>query len=166
MTIIRTFALCAALGLALSACSEGTEESADDQAPAAASDAQQAPGASSLPATPGPDSVVPVEVTDDAVTVGTTLANDRAVKSALAQFTTSDTVYASAAVPAKPGASVSVYWTFQDGTTHKEETKELAAGDAVVTFAFAKADGMVPGKYNVQIDRDMTPVGIADFVIR
>ncbi len=168
MTPIRVLALCAALTLALSACNEGADDRLDDQAPAATtSEEQQAPQGPALPAEPGPDSVLPSEVSDSAVTVGTSLANDRAVKAAQAQFTTSDTVYASASVQGKPGASVSVYWTYQDGRTHKEETRELASGGTqVATFSFASGDGMVPGKYNVQIDVDMIPVGIADFIIK
>ncbi len=166
MTSIRVLALCAAL--LLTACNEGAEEPADVQAPIDTAAAEQtAPQAGTLPAEPGPDSIIPVEVSDNAVTVGTSVANDRAVKSAQAQFTTSDTVYASANIRGKPGLSVTVYWTYQDGTTHKEETRELKSGGTQpVTFSFEKGDGMVPGKYNVQIDEDMTPVGITDFVIK
>ncbi len=166
MTSIRVLALCAAL--VLTACNEGAEERVDAQAPSGTTTAgQQAPETATLPAKPGPDSLLPAEVSDSAVTIGTSVANDRAVKSAQAQFSTSDTVYASASVRGKPGASVSVYWTYQDGTTHKEETRELKAGGTQpVAFSFTKADGMIPGKYNVQIDEDMTPVGIADFVIK
>lgn len=167
MTSIRVLALCAAL--LLTACNEGAEDRVDAQAQADTSTAGQ-PAASddlTLPAKPGPDSLLPAEVSDTAVTVGSSLANDRAVKSAQAQFSTSDTVYASASVVGKPGSSVSVYWTYQDGTTHKEETRDLTSGGAQpVTFSFAKGDGMKPGKYNVQIDDDMTPVGIADFVVK
>lgn len=167
MSSIRVLALCVVL--VLSACNEGAEERVDDQASAAsnAEALQKGPQTVALPAEPGPDSVLPVEVTDDAVTVGNSLANGRAVKSAQAQFIISDTVYASASVRGKPGAIVSVYWTYQDGTSHKEETLELKSGGAQpVAFSFTKGDGMVPGKYNVQIDMDMVPVGIADFVVK
>ncbi len=166
MTSIRVLALCVAL--VLTACNEGAEERVDAKAPAGTAPAVQDDRViAKLPVEPGPDSVLPAEVSSSAVTVGISLANDRAVKSANAQFTTSDTVYASASVRGKPGASVSVYWTYQDGTTHKEETRELKSGGTQpVAFSFEKGDGMVPGKYNVQIDEDFTPVGIADFVIK
>ena len=98
--------------------------------------------------------------------MGNALQGDVAAKSASAQFTTSDTVYASASVLGKPaGADASVYWTYQDGTAHKQETKKLT-GQPSVWFSFSKADGMKPGKYNVEIDVNMTPVGIADFQIK
>ena len=57
------------------------------------------------------------------------------------------------------------YWTYEDGRTHKEERRKLA-GERYVRFSFAKADGMKPGKYNAQIDVNMVPVGITDFVIK
>lgn len=168
MTSIRVLALCAAMALVLSACNEGADEPVDVKAPASTmAQGQKAQDTAKLPAEPGPGSLVAAEVSDKAVTVGTSLANDRAVKSAQAQFTTSDTVYASASVRGKPGASVTVYWTYQDGTTHKEETRELKSGGTQpVAFSFAQGDGMIPGKYNVQIDEDMIPVGIADFVVK
>lgn len=168
MTPIRMFISCASLVLILTACNEGADDRVEAQAPASKQADVKAPSAASkMPETPGPDSVLPAEVSAAAVTVGTALANGRAVKSDRAQFATSDTVYASASVQAKPGADVSVYWTYQDGTTHKEETQKLKSGGGQpVTFSFGQADGMKPGKYNVEIDLDMTPVGIAEFVIR
>ncbi len=167
MTVIRVLALCAVL--VLSACNEGAEDRAGDQAPVTANTDQHPQQAQkvTLPTEPGADSLLPVEVSGDAVTVGTSLANGQAVKSTGSQFTVADTVYASASVRGKPGASVTAYWTYQDGTSHKEETVQLKSGGAQpVAFSFKKGDGMVPGKYNVQIDVDMVPVGIADFVIK
>lgn len=109
---------------------------------------------------------MPTTVAADAVTVGNAIQGDTAVKSASAQFTTADTIYASGSVQGKPaGADASVYWTYQDGTAHKQETKKLS-GEQSVWFSFAKADGMKPGKYNVEIDVNMKPIGIADFQIK
>ena len=89
------------------------------------------------------------------------------MKSPSAQFTLADSIYASASVSGKPaGATASVFWTYQDGTAHKQESKKLAGGQQSVWFSFTKADGMKPGKYNVEIDVDMKPVGIADFQVK
>ena len=162
------FALCSALALVLSACgNEGSEDLAKDGAPVAAPAATAPAAVAPLPPAV-PQKQLPTQVAADAVTVGNSLAADRVVKAARAQFSSADTVYASASVRGKPaGATVSVYWTYQDGTTHKEETKNLASGDQqAIWFSFAQADGMRPGKYNVEIDVNMTPVGIADFQIQ
>ena len=165
MIEIRILALCAALALTLSACGkEGTEDVAEETAPVAA----KAPAVLEPPPSPMPEKNIPVEVAADAITVGTSLQGDTVLKSASTQFTTGDTVYASALVRGKPaGADVVAFWTYQDGTTHKMETRKLASGgQQTVWFSFAKADGMKPGKYNVEIDVNMTPVGIVDFQIK
>lgn len=155
------------LSLLLSACSrEGAE---DDSAPAAATASQEAPAAPpppALPPKPGPDALLPTSVSTDAVTVGTSLQGETVVKSPTAQFTTADTIYAGASVKGrKSGAEVAVYWTYSDGRTHKEERRKLA-GEQYVSFSFAKADGMKPGNYNAQIDVDMVPIGLTDFVVK
>lgn len=120
------------------------------------------------PPTPEPDEV-PVEVRADAIAAGHVLGANGAVAEGKpgAIYGTGDTIHASAPTRGqKPGADVSVYWTYQDGRTHKEEMKTLGAGEQYVNFSFAKADGMRPGKYNVQIDFDFKPVGIVDFQVK
>lgn len=168
MIEIRKLILFTAMVLALSACrnNEAEEDLAED---AAATPAEVSPAA--VPEAPQPplaEQVAQTVVAADAVTVGTSLQGDDVVKAANALFTTADTVYASASVRGKPaGTDVAVYWTFQDGTSHKEESKKIASGDQqVLWFSFGKADGMRPGKYNVQIDVNSAPVGIADFVVK
>ena len=63
-----------------------------------------------------------------------------------------------------PGAKGYVYWTYQDGRTHKEEAKPVAG--EFLSFQFSQADGMKPGKYNVEIDINDKPVGIVDFTVQ
>jgi glucose/arabinose dehydrogenase len=168
MTDIRKLILCAAVALALGACSkEGAEEeTASQPAPAPAQPAQR-PGVPDLPVEPPPEATLPTEVKADAVTVGGSLQGNTVVKSPTAQFTMADTVYAGASTKGKkPGGEVAVYWTYQDGRTHKEERRKLADGEQYVSFSFGKADGMMPGKYNAQIDVDMVPIGLTDFVVK
>jgi len=168
MIAFRKFALYGVLVLALPACDkEGSEENLTAAepvlAPAAPSAADAQPTSS-----PGVQNIVrPTEVAADAVTVGKSLQGDKVVKSADAQFTLADTVYASAAVAGKPaGTEMTVYWSYQDGMSHKMETKKLAAGAQDVQFSFARSDGMKTGKYNVQIDANMTPIGIFEFKVK
>ena len=159
--------------LALGACDkEGTEDDlaiepalAPSGTDAAAAPAAQAPATSDAPA--AASVARPTEVAADAITVGTALQGGKVVQSSQTPITTADTVYASAAVGGKPaGTEITVYWSYQDGMSHKMETKRLAAGAQDVQFSFAQADGMKAGKYNVQIDADMTPIGIVDFQVR
>ena len=51
----------------------------------------------------------------------------------------------------------------EDGNSHKEETVQAPAGEEYAVFEFSEADGLQPGSYNVQIDVNMQPVGIAEF---
>lgn len=165
MLTTRRILLCAAITLLLASCAK---EGADDTAtpPAATPSAAVQPAAPTLPVEPLPTAVQPTTVSADAVTIGTALQGEKVVKSASPQFSTSDTVLAGASVKGKPaGAEVAVYWTYEDGRTHKEERRKLA-GEQYVSFSFAKIDGMKPGKYNAQIDVDMVPVGITDFVVK
>ncbi|MEO7251193.1 MAG: hypothetical protein ABIW30_01145 [Arenimonas sp.] len=170
MIEIRKLALLGALTLFVSACDkEGSEDEVSKAAPSTEA-AQPATPSAQKPAiqeSPIPSVVQPVTVAADAVTVGTALQGDRVVKAARAQFTLADTVYASASVRGKPpGAEVMVYWTYvKDGNSLKQETRKLAGGEQTIWFSFAKADGMKPGKYNVEIDVNMVPVGITDFQI-
>lgn len=156
-----------ALSLLLSACSkEGSEDGKAPGAPTTAQEAPAAPPPPALPAEPGPDALLPTTVAANAVSVGTTLQGDTVAMAATPQFTMADTVHAGAAVKGKPGAEVAVYWTYEDGRTHKEERRPLAEGEKYVRFSFAAKDGMKPGKYNAQIDINMVPIGITDFVVK
>ncbi|HET7656029.1 MAG TPA: hypothetical protein VFK18_03430 [Luteimonas sp.] len=164
---LRHLAPCAAL-LLLAACNRQPpdietlpESPADAQAQGeAGAGATGAP----LPETPSADDLQPVAVSADAVAVGSAAAADGRAIAAKAEYTLADTIHASAATAGKAGASAHVYWTYEDGNAIKEEEKPVN-GD-VVAFSLSAADGMKPGKYNVQIDLDGVPVGITDFVVK
>ena len=143
-----------------------TTEGADEAAAAAPrTDAERA----GVPADPAqdPNAEIPVEVSGDEIAVGSTLGGDGSVSAAKPVYTTGDTVYASMPLEGVPAdATLSVYWTYQDGNAHKEEMKDVPAGAQHVNFAFSAADGMKPGNYNVQIDVNFEPVGIVDFRVQ
>ncbi|ATD68554.1 hypothetical protein CNR27_14845 [Luteimonas chenhongjianii] len=127
---------------------------------------QAQPGANSSWSTDpadDPNAYVPTEVAADAVLVGSSRDASGRATGAKPVYAQGDTVHASAPLKgAQPGAKFDVYWTFQDGQTHKMESKTGATGD-YVSFEFASADGMVAGNYNVQIDANGIPLGIAEF---
>lgn len=172
MNLSRNISLFAAIALCLSACSkEGADDLTVEPSPSG-STAPVATPATAAAETPPPAGPVveksePVEVSANAIAVGK-MQDGKVVRSPSNVFTTADTVYAGAMVNGqKAGAKVTVYWTYQDGRSHKMETRKLGSTDAQpVSFSFAAADGMKPGKYNVEIDVDMIPIGIADFQVK
>lgn len=149
-----------ALALLLSGCDKQAtpEPAADVPAPAATTPAEPVDLSTST------EKAEPTTVAADAVIVGSALGPDQAAISPKPAYAAADTVYASASAAGRAGAIARVYWTYQDGTSDKEEEKPVA-GD-IVNFSFSQADGMQPGAYNVQIDIDDVPVGIADFQVQ
>ena len=147
-----------ALALLISGCSEQAAP-----APAAAAP-DPAPVAQPVVEAPPVQSTEPTVVAADAVTIGSALGPDQAAISPKPAYAVSDTVHASASAGGRAGGVARAYWTYQDGTSHKEEEKPVT-GD-VVSFDFSQADGMQAGAYNVQIDIDDVPVGIADFQVQ
>lgn len=157
--------LFAVLVLGLAACKK---EQVD--APPVASEAEMQQEAANeefpaMPVEPPADAVLPVTVAADAFTIGSSIGPGNQAAAPKPVYALGDKVYAS--LPARKyraGSTANVYWTYQDGLSQKEESKAIA-GD-FVTFEFSKADGMKPGKYNVEIGVDDKPVGIVDFVVQ
>ena len=133
----------------------------------AADSAEQAPVAQQQAPAAAPEAVMPTVVSADAVALGNAIGPNGAVSSGKAVYSIGDTVYAS--IPTgghAAGSEALIYWTFQDGYSHKEERKRIEAGAEHVDFAFSRADGMKAGKYSVQVDVADKPVGIVDFSVQ
>jgi len=82
-------------------------------------------------------------------------------------YALNDTLHASAPVSGRPaGTEVKIYWTYQDGTSHKEETKKVESGMKFLTFDFSRANGMKAGGYMVQLDVGGVPAGILDIKVK
>ena len=159
--------ICAAtLALALAACNKQGPEM--PQAPADATPADTAAKPDEAPrdlADTNVDKVQTVTVRADAIAVGNVIGPNQAVTAGKRTYATGDTVYASMPTRGQPaGATAQVYWTYQDGLTHKEESKPVTG--EYLNFQFSQADGMKPGKYNVEIDVNDKPVGIVDFTVQ
>ncbi|HET8818181.1 MAG TPA: hypothetical protein VFM73_01385 [Xanthomonadaceae bacterium] len=106
------------------------------------------------------------EATPNAVAVGSELGANGAVQAPRPSYGLTDTVYASAPTAGhSPGDTVTVWWTHEDGIADKDESKPLPANADYVNFSFSSADGMRAGAYNVQVDVNGMPVGIADFTV-
>lgn len=121
-------------------------------------------GASSSASAPP---IEPVEVRADAFSIGTSLGIDGKVSGIKSVFALNDTLHASAPVSGRPaGTEVKIYWTYQDGTSHKEEAKKVESGMKFLTFDFSKANGMKAGSYMVQLDVGGMPAGILDIKVK
>lgn len=155
------------LMILLAACGGGKDPDADVMAddaaaqPGAAVDTAPQPTASAPKA---PEVVMPVEVSNEAITLGTSANGSQVLKAARSSFRLTDTVHAGISGGHPPGTKARIYWTNQKtGLSDKEETKDVADDGAV--FTFDKASGMKPGRYSVQVDVGDKPVGIVDFEV-
>lgn len=157
-----------ALALTLSACKRDEPAPvATDDAAAAAEEADLAAGQPATPPVEPPaDAIIPVTVAANAFPIGSALGADGQATAPKAGYAIGDTIHASLPGGKYPnGAIARIYWTYaKDGISHKEEEKKVSSGP--VSFEFSKADGMKPGKYNVEIDVNDRPVGIVDVEVK
>ena len=111
--------------------------------------------------------IEPVEVRPDAFAIGTMVSPEGAVSGVKQVFSISDTLHASVPVSGRPaGTDVKIYWTYQDGTSLKEESKKVDAGTKYLTFDFSKSSGMKAGSYMVQLDIGGKPAGLLDITVK
>lgn len=151
--------------LTLAACGEekiDVPEAANSAA--APSDAAGTSLAITAPPPASMQSIEAVEIGANEVQVGTSVDANQAATGVKTVYALGDTVHASIDASAHPGAMATVYWTDSNGMSQKIEKKAVTG--AHVAFAFSRADGMKPGKYNVGIDVDDVPVGLADFKVQ
>lgn len=128
--------------------------------------ASAAPAAAPVASSTAP--AVPATVlSESAVTIGSAVAADGRASAAKPEYAVSDTVHASVAVAGYPvGKAVTIYWFGADGTSVKTDSRQIKAGDAFVSFALGRADGMKAGTYSAQVDIDDVPAGMADFRVQ
>lgn len=148
-----------ATALVLSACKK--PEPATPPAPAAA----PAP----TPMTPAPAAAT-ASVT--AIDLGNAIGADNRVTAPATTFAPRDTIHAAVATrTSDPMASVpgklSAKWTYQDGQTVHEDSRDLnLTGDGVTTFQISKPDGLPAGRYKVEVALDGTVVQSKDFEVK
>lgn len=157
------YPLSAALAAALvvSACKK--PEATPPPAPAAT---EPAPAPMTPPAATTPTASV------TALDLGNSVGADNRVAAPATTFAPKDTIYAAvttrtsdatATVPGKLGAR----WTFQDGQTVHEESRDLnLTGDGTTAFQISKPDGFPPGRYKVEISLDGSVVQSKEFEVK
>ena len=148
-----------AAALAMSACKKS--EPAPPPAPAAT-----APAPTPIEAAPvAAASVVSVDL-------GNSVGADNRVGTPATTFAPGDTIFAAvttrtanaaATVPGK----LSAKWTYQDGQTVHEESRDLnLTGDGVTAFQVSMPSGLPAGQYKVEVSLDGAVVQTKDFEVK
>ena len=122
------------------------------------------------PITPAAPAAATATVT--ALDLGNSVGADNRVAAPASTFAPKDTIYASVAtrtsdaaatVPGKLGAK----WSFQDGQTVHEESRDLnLTGDGTTAFQISKPDGFPAGRYKVEISLDGAVVQSKEFEVK
>ena len=131
-----------------------------------------APPATSEP-TPMTPPAAAATATVTSLELGNAVGADNRVAAPATTFAPKDTIYASvttrtsdamATVPGKLAAR----WTFQDGQTVHEESRDLSiTGDGTTTaFQVSKPDGFPVGRYKVEISLDGSVVQSKEFEVK
>ena len=107
-----------------------------------------------------------------ALDLGNAVGADNRVAAPATTFAPKDTIYAAvttrtsdpaATVPGKLGAR----WTFQDGQTVHEESRDAnLSGDGTTAFQISKPDGFPAGRYKVEISLDGSVVQSKEFEVK
>lgn len=116
----------------------------------------------------------PIAATASVVSVdlGSAVGADSKITTPITTFKPKDTVYAAVSTTTSdPSASVagklSAKWTFQDGQTVHEESKDFnLTGPGVTAFQVNKPDGFPAGKYKVEISLDGAVAQSKDFEVK
>ena len=145
--------------LALSACKK-PEPAAPPPAPEAT-----APAPAPIAAPVAAASVVSVDL-------GNSLGADNRVAVAASTFAPADTIFAAVATRTADAAAtvpgkLSAKWTYQDGQTVNEESRDLnLTGDGVTAFQISMPGGLPAGQYKVEISLDGAVVQSKDFEVK
>ena len=100
------------------------------------------------------------------VDLGNAVGADNKVTMASTTFATKDTIHASVATDGA-GGKLNAKWTYQDGQTVHEDSRDLnLTGDGVTAFQISKPDGFPAGRYKVEVSLDGTVVQSKDFEVK
>ena len=157
--IVYPLSAALAATLALAACKK--PEPAPPPAPAATAPA------------PTPIEAAPVAAASvDSVDLGNSVGADNRVGTPATTFAPGDTIFAAvttrtanaaATVPGK----LSAKWTYQDGQTVHEESRDLnLTGDGVTAFQVSMPSGLPAGQYKVEVSLDGAVVQTKDFEVK
>lgn len=126
---------------------------------------------------PAPTPITPAPMATPAATVtsvdlGNAIGADNRVTAPATTFAPKDTIHAAVTTrTSDPAASVpgklSAKWTYQDGQTVSEDSRDAnLTGDGVTTFQISKPDGLPTGRYKVEISLDGAVVQSKDFEVK
>jgi hypothetical protein len=104
----------------------------------------------------------PYVVTADAAKTGAAVDEQGAIAEAKSVFAPNETVFLSMESKGRRlGARVTVYWFYADGTSRKEETKQLSG--PYVYFEYQPTE---TGQFRAEVDVNDRPIGLIDFEVK
>ncbi|KAF1693613.1 hypothetical protein [Pseudoxanthomonas koreensis] len=107
-----------------------------------------------------------------ALDLGNSVGADNRVAAPASTFAPRDTIYAAVTTRTSDAAApvpgkLTAKWTFQDGQTVHEESRDLnLTGDGVTAFQISKPDGFPAGRYKVEISLDGSVVQSKEFEVK
>lgn len=107
-----------------------------------------------------------------ALDLGNSVGADNRVAAPATTFAPRDTIYASVTTRTSDAAAtvpgrLAAKWTFQDGQTVHEDSRDLnLTGDGVTAFQISKPDGFPAGRYKVEISLDGSVVQSKEFEVK
>ncbi len=107
-----------------------------------------------------------------ALDLGNSVGADNRVAAPATTFAPQDTIYAAVTTRTSDAAAtvpgrLSATWTFQDGQTVHEDSRDLnLTGDGVTAFQISKPDGFPAGRYKVEISLDGSVVQSKEFEVK
>jgi hypothetical protein len=110
--------------------------------------------------------VAGVEVTE--VRLGRSVTSDQRVASAMEQFSTTDSIYASVGTQGSANnATLSARWTFQDGQVVDETRRTISpTGPTNTTFHIHNPNGWPTGRYEVEVRINDRVAETREFTVR
>lgn len=130
------------------------------------------PAAAPAPAPAPPPAPIAATASVTALTLGNAVGADMSIAATATTFAPTDTIHAAVATTTSdPMASVNgtlaAKWTFEDGQTVNEESRDVVfTGAGTTVFQIGKPDGWPAGKYRVEISLNGAPAQAADFEVK
>jgi len=128
------------------------------------------------PVSTSPEPVAPaapaVAASVTAVDLGNAVDADNRVSAPGASFAPGDTIYAAVTTAtndpvATVPATLAAHWTYQDGQTVSQDSRQLnLTGPGTTTFHISKPDGFPTGRYRVDISLDGNLVQSREFEVK
>lgn len=123
------------------------------------------PAAETTPAPAPAPAAAPFSIVS--VDLGNAVGADNRVTTAATSFARTDTIHASVNTSGDgAGKKLGAKWTYQDGQTVHEESRDMAGADTIYEFRIANPKGWPVGKYKVDVTVDGASMQAREFDVK